>query len=68
MSSTANKAILLVVAAGIVLGGGIGFIVGVSGWGILAGIVLAIIGAALVASEATAWAALTTDQIEQPKK
>ena len=68
MSSTGNKAMLLVVAAAIVIGGGLGFIVGFSGWGIVAGSVLAIVGAALVASEATAWAALTTDQIEQPKK
>ena len=68
MSSTGNKAILLVLTAGIVVGGGVGFIVGLSGWGILAGIVLAIAGAALVGSEATAWALALTGRTEAPKQ
>jgi hypothetical protein len=50
MSNTGHKVILLVVAAGIVAGGGIGFLGGFSGWGILAGVVLGICGAAGAAS------------------
>jgi hypothetical protein len=67
MSESRQMVIRLLVAAGIIIGGGVGFYAGLSGWGILAGIVLAIVFAAMAGSEAVAWAAPIAGETDRPK-
>jgi hypothetical protein len=65
--STAHKAILLLVAAGIVIGAGIGFLNGLSQWGILAGVVLGAVGAAAGASTLVGYLPIG-EEINWPKE
>jgi hypothetical protein len=68
VSETRQQVIRLLVAAGIIVGGGAGFYFGFSGWGILAGIVLAIVCAAVASSEAVCWAAPFMQESDRPKE